>query len=329
MNKQSRMFANVFIENKINILIWLIFLCVNVISMNNLVFGSIAKQFLIMIFMTMGLSLEMICGDLDLAFAAQISSSTVIAAYFIRMGVQVWMACALVFAFNFLIGILKGFLLAQFEIPSIIMTWGLQIILSNLFDSVSNSSSIFFQSTKTYYNNTLFWVCICVTFLVLTSLLYILLKRTYYGRYCRMLGENRRAVQESGLNYVPILIILHVIAAAFFAVTAIIILLLTLSGSSSLGSNYLYKIIAAACLGGISFQNGRGEIRGMIIGTITMIMLVFLLTQFGILNTYENILEGFIIIISLLLVNRSKTSENTPTNSENGLIEGQNLKRYS
>lgn len=288
-------------ENVINIMIWTVFI---IIYMNNDYTSFrhfFTKQFFLMAFITMGVFIEMLCGDFDIAFAAQISCSTVIGAYCMTRTGKLWMACLVILAVNVLAGILKGTLMAVFRMPTLIMTLALQIIFSNLFAGITGGDSIQFPMAENYYDNPVFQGGVILLFGAMLLLAALFLYRTYYGKYCRMLGENMILAEAGGLKLGPILVIIHVVAAFFFAVPAFVMLVQTGSGSSTLGSSYLYRALAAACLGGIGIQNGKGKLSGILAGTASMLLIIFVLTDTGYLNRLESILEGGIILFTILL----------------------------
>lgn len=102
--------------------------------------------------------------------------------------------------------------------------------------------------------------------------------------------------------------IISMAASVFYGIAAMILLFITSSGSSSNGSHYLYPVIAAACMGGISFLNGRGKVFGAWLGTLSAVMFMHIIVILGIQSSFETILEGLIIIISILLA--VKTANN-------------------
>ena len=69
------------------------------------------------------------------------------------------------------------------------------------------------------------------------------------------------------------------------------------------GSHYLYPVIAAACMGGISFFKRQGKVSGAWIGTLSAVMFMHIIVILGIQSSFETILEGLIIIISILFNN--------------------------
>lgn len=287
-------------ENKINLAIWIAFLPV-LLCLGHSFFGTFfLKQFFLLGFITIGVSIEMICGDFDISFAAQMACSTVLAAYFVSHTGNIWLAFLIVILINALAGVTKGMLMVVFRMPTIIMTLALQIIFSNFFAGLTGGNSIRFPLDKYYYQNTIFQTMIAVIFVLMALGAFLLLERSYYGKYCRILGENMVLAEERGVKTGPILIIIHVVASLFFSIAAFIMLVQTGSGSSSLGSTYLFRALGAVCLGGVGIVNGKGKVSGMICGTISMLLIIFGMTVSGYLNRMESIMEGGIILLTIL-----------------------------
>lgn len=293
--------------NVINVIVWVVFLILYLTGMTSHAAWSVTRQLLTMVFMTFGLMIQMISGVLDLSFAAEISASTCIGAYLLWAKVPLLPAIGAVLGFHLAAGALKGFLIAKLRVNPIIITLALQIIVSNLFGLFTGDRMVSF-SRKDVYANRFFWLGIFLLAIISSLLLWFLFKRTYYGKYLRMLGENATAVRESGLNYTAIQVIISMMASAFYGIAAIILLFITSSGSSSNGSHYLYPVIAAACMGGISFLNGRGKVSGAWMGTLSMVMFMHIIMILGIQSSFETILEGLIIIISILIAMRTSNN---------------------
>lgn len=294
----------IFRTNIVNLMVWAAFFLLWASGMMNHAGWSVMRQLLAMIFMTFGLMIQMISGVLDLSFAAEISASTCIGACLLRAGMPLIPALTVVLVFHLTAGAIKGFLVAQLRVNPVIVTLALQIIVSNLFGLFTGDHMIIFNRKDVYANHT-FWLCLFVLAFVLTVLLCFLLKRTYYGKYLRILGENPKAVLESGLNYTAIHVIISMASSVFYGIAAMILLFITSSGSSLNGSHYLYPVIAAACMGGISFLNGQGRVSGAWIGTLTIVLFTQIIVMLGIQSSFETILEGLIIIISSLLAMRT------------------------
>ncbi len=257
------------------------------------------RQFTIMTFMTIGMSLEMISGDFDLACAAQISVSTMTAAYLVTSGMTMIAACLSVLVLNALLGMLKAVLITRLNMPSIIVTLALQVILMNLYPGISSQDHISFRGWLTWPGGNRWELFFGVILLLSVAGVYIFLNHTYYGKYCRVLGENIDLARKSGLQCTAISIVIHLGASLFFSAAAIQIMLYTGSGGTNTGAGYLYKVLAAVCIGGIGYHNGRGRVSGMLIGSLTMVLIILMLTSYGYLNWLETIIEGIIILLAL------------------------------
>lgn len=129
---------------------------------------------------------------------------------------------------------------------------------------------------------------------------FLFLEHTYYGKYCRMLGENLKLAEESGVACLKISMLIHLSASVFLSLSSVLLMLQTGSGGSSLGENYLYRVLTAVFLGDIGLRTGKGKVAGMVIGTVAMVLLNAILTEYGYLNKWEMILEGLAILVVLL-----------------------------
>ncbi len=311
------------IENKLNIIIWLAFMLI--LLKNTFLYFEyfFIRQFIIMLFISLGVALEMMSGDFDLSFAAQISGATVIGAYLLKNEINLYVTVLFILLLHILGGAVKSFLMIKLKMPSIIFTLALQMIISKTFLIVSNENNIIIPDKPAYYNNNMFWVLMAALTAVLLLCVHWFLYDTYYGKYCRMLGENTELMEKNGLNCFAASLIIHSFAAVFFTMASLLFIFQTVSGSAYIGSNYLYKVLAALCLGGIGSCNGEGRISGIVAGTVSMVLLIFILTSFNYVNKWETIVEGMIILAGLYMGRIRKTSENYLPNSERNLIEGE------
>lgn len=285
--------------NLISLIIWAVFFFLWAYGMTNNVYWSVSRQFLTIIFITLGLMVNMLSGVLDLSFAAEIAASTCVGAYLLRLQIPLALVVLAVMAFHLMTGAVKGFLVGKLRVNPIIITLALQVIVSNLIGLFTGDSVVMFSRQDVYASPSFWWFLFLLSIL-LSIFLSFLFKKTYYGKYIRMLGENPEAVRESGLGYVSIRMIVSMLASLFYGTAAVVLLFVTSSGSSLNGSHYLYPVIAAACLGGISFLNGRGRVLGAWIGTMSLVMFTHIIMMLGIQSSLETILEGFIIMLSLV-----------------------------
>jgi simple sugar transport system permease protein len=65
------------------------------------------------------------------------------------------------------------------------------------------------------------------------------------------------------------------------------------------GSNLIFEVFAAAVIGGISLEGGRGRIIGALTGVILLSLVTNILTISNISSTWIDAVDGAIILIAL------------------------------
>lgn len=245
----------------------------------------VLHQFVILVILTMGLSLEMLSGVLDFAFMAEIAMMTCVGGMCLRVGLPVLISLIIMLFGQMLLGMVKGFLIGRIYVNPILLTFILQWIYQGTADIFGDAVPV--PKVMDYYGSRLFWILLLAIAIVIYIFLRVLLTHTYYGKYVRMLGENEAAVRNSGIRFDICRMIICGISGIVFAQVAVIFLLIINSGGSDMGKGYLYPVIAAACLGGINFLKGRGHLRGAILGSMSMVLLLNLSAVWGLYNYYS------------------------------------------
>ncbi len=270
------------------------------------------RQISLITLLTVGVSLEMIGGVIDLAFAAQLSASALVGIFLIAGGCPVWVGCIGILFFNFFLGFLKAVFLVKLRVPSIIFTLAMQVILSNfLLATVDYTGIVIPELRESYRGNIYIGMELTITVLCVAGAFFFL-EKTYYGKYCRMLGENLPLAWENGVKCFGISVAVHLFASLFFSISAAFLMFRTGSSNSALGATYLYQILTAVFLGGVLPNTGKGRIFGMLSGALAVTLAVTFLTGSGYLYRFENILEGSIILVALALGVRKKNRESSP-----------------
>lgn len=270
------------------------------------------RQISLITLLAVGVSLEMIGGVIDLAFAAQLSASALVGISLIAGGFPVWAGCIGIVVFNFFLGFLKAVFLVKLRVPSIIFTLAMQVILSNFLLATVDYTGIVIPELRESYRNNIYAGTELVITVLCVAGAFFFLEKTYYGKYCRMLGENLPLARENGVKCFSISVIVHLVASLFFSISAAFLMLRTGSSNSALGATYLYQILTAVFLGGVLPNTGKGRICGMLSGALAVTLAVTFLTGSGYLYRFENILEGSIILVALALGVRKKNRESSP-----------------
>ena len=126
----------------------------------------------------------------------------------------------------------------------------------------------------------------------------IALRRLAIGRYVYAVGDNATAATYAGVRTDSTLMFSHVVCGTLAATGGLVLSGLVGVGSLNLGSDYVLSSIAATVLGGAVFGGGRGSAFGTVLGTMLLVMVLNLLTVFGIDEPGKLIVQGAVIAVA-------------------------------
>lgn len=129
--------------------------------------------------------------------------------------------------------------------------------------------------------------------------------RTSYGRSVQAIGQRVQAARLTGLR-VRTVIVASYAAAALFAALAGVLLGAFSTPNLDLGSPYLLNSIAVVVLGGSLIAGGRSNVTGIWGSSLFFLLLLTLLSVMGAGVAVQNIVQGLLIIVVLLLVGNKR-----------------------
>ena len=132
-------------------------------------------------------------------------------------------------------------------------------------------------------------------------ILYILLRKTTFGRSVYATGGNEEAARLSGLKIDRIKITVYSISGAMAALAGVILTSRLNSAQPTAGTSYELDAIAAVVLGGTSLAGGRGHITGTLIGALIIGVLNNGLNLLGVSSFYQQVVKGGVILLAVLL----------------------------
>ena len=128
----------------------------------------------------------------------------------------------------------------------------------------------------------------------------LLLKRTVFGRTLDAVGGNPQAAALSGLPYLRVIFVGHVVSALISVLCGFILVGFVGKGSVTLGQDLALNSLAAAILGGVNFGNGRGGMLGPAVAAFMLTFLFNFLTSLGLGEPGRLMLQGAIIAAAAL-----------------------------
>ena len=129
----------------------------------------------------------------------------------------------------------------------------------------------------------------------------IVLSRTVFVRYVKVVGANEEAATFSGINSGPVKIAVFVIAGALAGLGAAFASSKVASVDPNAGIGLELSAIAAVVIGGTSLMGGRGSVVGSFIGVLIMATLGTGLAQIGASEPVKLLITGVVIVVAVLV----------------------------
>ncbi len=142
--------------------------------------------------------------------------------------------------------------------------------------------------------------------LLLSALAWVLLDRSFYGRWISAIGQSTFAARMTGIPVDGMRFITYVLCAVLAAIAGY--LLASFSGGAALnmGAEYLLMSIAVVVIGGTAVAGGDSNVPGIWGASLFMFLVVSMLNTYGFGAGVRLILTGIIIISVILLASGPK-----------------------
>lgn len=207
------------------------------------------------------------------------------------------------------VGLLNGYMVAKRRVSAVIVTLAVSIILVGFVQFLSSGkppgdvpkymNDIFNISFGVLPVPVLFW-------LVCTTIIWLIMQQSVYGRYVEAVGENADAAAFCGVPVERTVMIAHVIAGLIAAVAALVQTGSIAVGSVRVGLDLPILAVAATILGGVAFGRGEGGVWGPFFGTLCFALLFVVMTVFGTGEPGKLIAQGTIIMMAAIIYGQKR-----------------------
>lgn len=284
-----------------------------------ILFGSI-NDFISIGIIAIFMCFVFITGGIDLQAGSIVGlTSIIIGVLWKNAGVNIYLACLIATIIGCLCGALSGFFIAFTGVQPMVVTLGGSFLFSGLAIAVSNMSNTAaylgisgFPEFFTNFTKLRILGVVPVQLLILfifTTIAYIILHRTKYGRKVFLCGINQHAAEFSGINTKLIIMSTYVFSGMAASFAGIIMTSYLGSSKSDFGSDLTMPLITAVILGGTSILGGKGGVIGSALAAIVIGILRFGLSMVGLSNQYLDIPVGIMLVVVVALSTASKNQK--------------------
>ncbi len=271
-------------------------------AINN--FKNILIQASPLLIISIGSTMVILSEEIDLSFGGIISLSTVLWITFLNLGIPIYFAMLLTLLAAAAIGAISGILVSKGKIPSFIVTLGMASITSGIALVITQGSSVYF-SHKLFYiivnGEILFLPIPLILASIIFAISWVALYRTRFGAQIFGLGGNRDALSLGGIDKSKSIIGVFSYSGLMAGITGLIIASRIESGNPTTGEGWEFDAIAATLIGGTSFTEGQGGIKGTILGVLLLVVIRNGLNVIGIQPMYQSGLIGSMVLLAIII----------------------------
>ncbi|PPS67276.1 MULTISPECIES: ABC transporter permease [Streptomyces] len=207
-------------------------------------------------------------------------------------------------AVGLLIGVINSVLIIRFGLNGFIVTLGMLIVLRGILTGISGGQTFFQLPSSMLYLGTAEWIGMPASIwicLALFAVAIVVLGWTSFGRSLYAIGGNVDAAKAAGIRTDRVLWIVIVTGSLLAALAGLMLSGRLASVASAQGNGYIFTVFAAAVIGGISLNGGKGTVFGAFSGILLLFMIQNVLTLAGVPAQWIGALNGLIILVALTI----------------------------
>jgi erythritol transport system permease protein len=271
--------------------------------------------------LALGMLLVILTGGIDLSVGSIVGLSGVVAGVLLQgwelttfdaiLYPQVWAVIVIALAVGTVVGGVNGLLITRFNVAPFIATLGMLYVARGVALLISNGSTYPRLGGSPELGNTgfsflgigrLLGVPVSIWLMIVFAVaVWLLIRRTAFGRWLYATGGNARAAELSGVPVRTVTMRVYMISGLCAAMVGLIIASELTSAAPQAGETYELNAIAAVVIGGASLAGGRGTVRGALVGAFVIGFLSDGLVMVGVSTFWQMVIKGAVIVLAVML----------------------------
>jgi ribose transport system permease protein len=271
---------------------------------------NIAKQTAIVGIASMGMTLIIIAGGIDLSVGSIVALTTVVIAWLLAHGSPPLLAACGGIAAAAFCGLLNGTLVTGLKIVPFIVTLGTLLIVRGVAKGLANEQKIdapltwmmdLLATLPPDLRRIMFFPAGVWIMFILVALTALLLRFTRFGRHVVAIGSNEQTARLCGVPVTLTKICVYALGGLFTGIAGVMQFSRLTVGDPTVAVGLELDIIAAVVIGGGSLAGGEGSPLGSLVGAAIMTTIRVGSSHMGWRNWHQEIITGVIIIIAVAL----------------------------
>ena len=258
---------------------------------------------------TLGMTIVIISGGIDLSVGSVVALSTVIIALLLNAGAPPLVAALGGVVCGSFCGVMIGTLITRLRLASFIVTLAMWGALRGVAKGLADEQMII--APASWLNGLLNaltddqrWMLLPpgVWFMLILALLVGgFLRYTQMGRHVVAVGSNEQTARLCGVPVEKTKLMVYILGSSFAALAGVLQFSYLTVGDPTTGTGMELDVIAAVVIGGASFSGGEGKVSGSLVGALIMTVVANGCTKMELPNWVQEIVTGGIIIVAVAL----------------------------
>jgi simple sugar transport system permease protein len=257
-------------------------------------------------------TLILIAGKFDLSLESIVGLAPMVAAWSVcpvtmggsGWGLNGWLALLLLFAVGALVGSINAGLIVGLQLNAFIATLAMLILLRGVTVGLSGGNTLYDLPTQLTWLGSTEILGVAASIWVAALLFLVVgmwLRFHRIGRAIYAVGGNRMSARAAGILDRRVLFGVFVAGGILAAVAGLLLTGRLASVGAAQGQNLIFTAFAAAVIGRISLNGGRGTVTGALSGVVLLGIISNILTLSNVPTFWISAAFGGIILLALVI----------------------------
>lgn len=273
---------------------------------------TILQQSSVLALLVLAESLVLIGGKFDLSLESTVGLAPMIGAWLVSeasiggsgLMVNPFVAIAVTLAVGVAIGLINGLLIVRLGLNAFIVTLSMLILLRGITLGWTSGKTLYDLPVPFTYLGSAVWLGMPSSVWIAGALFvlgWVFMRYHRYGRAIYAIGGNAEAARAAGIRVERVTSVVYVAASALAALAGLLLSGRLGAVTAQQGSNLIFTTFAAAVIGGISLNGGKGSLLGALAGVLLLGIVTNILTLSQIASFWIDATFGAIILVAQCL----------------------------
>jgi ribose transport system permease protein len=299
-------------------IVWLILLaCVVTFSLtiggyfSALNFSNIIYHSVFIGLLAIAESFCLISGNMDLSVESVAALSAIFSAWLcgnsaFASGIHAnpFLVLFLVMCAGGMVGVINAFFILKLRIQAFLVTLSTYIIVRGAAVLLTGGKGVTQLPESFTWVDTASFLHIPLTvylMIVLFVVFFVVMEKTRFGKHVFVIGGNLAAAYNFGVKVQRVLFIVFILSGALSALTGWLVTARAAGATATIASGYLFEVLAAVVIGGVSLNGGFGSLIGVFAGVLLLSSMRSALDILAVSPFASDVVRGALVLAAIVL----------------------------